>query len=121
MLTEAIPQQIWRTDASGCIEYCNQHLCDYLGRRAEELQGEAFFSVIHPEDKPLFRQGWQAALANAGMFEIEVRVRGTEGIYHWFLVRSVPKMAKSRAGTEFISILNANTAHSKAWRRRRTI
>jgi PAS domain S-box-containing protein len=94
MLTEAIPQQIWRTDASGCIEYCNQHLCDYLGRRAEELKGEAFFSVIHPEDKPLFRQGWQTALANAGMFEIEVRVRGAGGIYHWFLVRSIPQRSE---------------------------
>lgn len=121
MLTEAIPQQIWRTGAAGCIEYCNQHLCDYLGRRVETLQGEEFFNVIHPEDRPLFRQGWQAALASAGMFEIEARVRGADGIYRWFLVRSVPKMAKSRAGTASTSILSNNTVHSKAWCRRRTI
>lgn len=94
MLTEAIPQQIWRTDAAGCIEYCNQHLCDYLGRRVEALQGEEFFNVIHPEDRPLLRQGWQAALANAGMFEIEVRVRGAGGIYRWFLVRSIPQRSE---------------------------
>ena len=35
ILTEAIPQQIWRTDSQGCIEYCNHHLCDYLGQRTE--------------------------------------------------------------------------------------
>ncbi len=94
MLTEAIPQQIWRRDAAGCIEYCNQHLCDYLGQHVETLQGEEFFSVIHPEDRPLFRQGWQAALASAGMFEIEVRVRGADGIYRWFLVRSIPQRSE---------------------------
>jgi PAS domain S-box-containing protein len=94
MLTEAIPQQIWRTGAAGCIEYCNQHLCDYLGRRVETLQGEEFFNVIHPEDRPLFRQGWQAALASAGMFEIEARVRGADGIYRWFLVRSIPQRSE---------------------------
>ncbi|HEV2484706.1 MAG TPA: ATP-binding protein [Terracidiphilus sp.] len=93
-LTEAIPQQIWRTDAAGCIEYCNQHLCDYLGLRTEVLRGEEFFTIIHPEDKALFRQGWQAALANAGMFEIEVRVRGADGIYRWFLVRSIPQRSE---------------------------
>ena len=94
MLTEAIPQQIWRTGAAGCIEYCNQHLCDYLGRRVETLPGEEFFNVIHPEDRPLFRQGWQAALASAGMFEIEARVRGADGIYRWFLVRSIPQRSE---------------------------
>lgn len=94
MLTEAIPQQIWRTGAAGCIEYCNQHLCDYLGRRVETLQGEEFFNVIHPEDRPLFRQGWQAALASAGMFEIEARVRGADGIYRWFLARSIPQRSE---------------------------
>jgi hypothetical protein len=91
LLTEAIPQQIWRTDAEGRIEYCNQHLRDYLGRGTESLKAEAFFAVIHPEDKPLFRQGWETALATGERFEIEARVRGANYIYRWFLVRSIPQ------------------------------
>lgn len=90
-LTEAIPQQIWRTDAAGRIEYCNHHLCDYLGRTAASLKGEAFFDAIHPEDKPFFRQDWQSALACGGSFEIEARVRGADYVYRWFLVRSIPQ------------------------------
>jgi PAS domain S-box-containing protein len=91
MLTEAIPQQIWRTDAAGCIEYCNHHLCDYLGQSMEVLKGDEFFNVIHPEDKPLFRQGWQAALTSGDRFEIEARVRGGDGVHRWFLIRSIPQ------------------------------
>ena len=91
ILTEAIPQQIWRTDPQGCIEYCNHHLCDYLGQRTEELKGEVFFNVIHPEDKPLFRQGWQAALKSGDRFETEARVQAADGGYRWFLVRSIPQ------------------------------
>jgi PAS domain S-box-containing protein len=94
LLTEAIPQQIWRTDAAGCIEYCNHHLCDYLGHPAEALKGEAFFNVIHPEDEPLFREGWQQALASGDSFEIEVRVRGADSVYRWFLVRSIPQLSE---------------------------
>ncbi len=91
LLTEAIPQQLWRTDAKGNIEYCNHHLCDYLGLRNETLKGDALFNMIHPEDRPLFRNGWQAALASGGRFEIEARVRGANSAYRWFLVRSIPQ------------------------------
>ena len=94
MLTEAIPQQIWRTDAAGRIEYCNQHLSDYLGQPMEKLAGDAFFAVIHPEDKPLFRQGWQAALSSGSRFEFEARVRGDDGGYRWVLVRRLPQRSE---------------------------
>jgi PAS domain S-box-containing protein len=91
MLTEAIPQQIWRADAAGRVEYGNQHLIEYLGRPMEQLTGEMFFDLIHPEDEPLFRRGWQTALESGGNFEIEARVRGAGGLYRWFLVRSIPQ------------------------------
>jgi hypothetical protein len=91
ILTEAIPQQIWRADASGQIEYCNQHLRNYLGERSIEAQGDSFFNVLHPEDEPLFRQAWEAALGASSKFEAEARVRGGDGVYRWFLVRAIPQ------------------------------
>ena len=94
LLTEAIPQQLWRANAAGRIEYCNHHLRDYIGRTIETQQSEALFDVIHPEDAPLFLQGWQAALASGDRFEVEVRVRGANGIYRWFLVRSIPQRSE---------------------------
>ena len=94
LLTEAIPQQIWRADAGGSIEYCNQHLRDYIGKPMEQLRGEAFFHALHPEDELLFRQAWQTALARGGQFEVEARVCGGDGVYHWFLVRSIPQRAE---------------------------
>jgi len=93
-ITEAIPQQIWRTDAAGEIQYCNHHLCDYTGIPAERLREEDFFRIIHPEDESLFRQNWQAALASGGNLEVEVRVRGAGAKYRWFLVRSIPQHTK---------------------------
>jgi PAS domain S-box-containing protein len=89
LLTEAIPQQLWRADAAGRIEYCNQHLCDYVGKPMDQLQGEAFFSILHPEDRGLYLQGWQSALASGSQFDAEARVCGADGNYRWFLVRSI--------------------------------
>src|ERR1700691_948419 len=59
LLTEAIPQQIWRADPTGHIEHCNQHLRDYTGKTMTDLAGEAFFLILHPEDAPLYLQGWR--------------------------------------------------------------
>ncbi len=43
MLAEAVPQQIWQADTTGRIEYCNQHLRDYVGASADSLLGESIF------------------------------------------------------------------------------
>jgi PAS domain S-box-containing protein len=91
LLTEAIPQQIWRADATGYIEHCNQHLLDYSGKPMADLMGESFFQILHPEDAPLYWQGWQTALAMGSRFEEEARVRGADGAYRWFLARSIPQ------------------------------
>jgi hypothetical protein len=91
LLTEAIPQQIWRTDTAGVIEYCNQHLIEYIGKPIEQLRDGAFFNILHPEDELLFRSGWRRALESGAKFEVEARVRGADGIYRWFLVRSIPQ------------------------------
>ncbi len=90
MLTEAIPQQIWSADASGHIEYCNQHLRAYVGEIPNEI-GESFFGILHPEDEPFYRQGLQEAFAAGTGFEMEARVRGAGGDYRWFLARATPQ------------------------------
>jgi len=92
ILTEAIPQQIWRADAEGRIEYCNQHLRDYIGGGDYAYMGHSFLEVLHPQDEPLFRQGWSAAVLSGGPFEIEARVRSVHGEYRWFLIRSIPQL-----------------------------
>ena len=104
MLTEAIPQQIWRADASGQVEYCNQHLLDYIGGSAETLRDGSFFSILHAEDASHFRQGWEAALAAGGRFEVEVRVRGADGGFRWFLVRGIPQRSQDSQITHWYGI-----------------
>jgi PAS domain S-box-containing protein len=94
LLTEAIPQQIWRADAAGRIEHCNQHLRDYTGKSMADLAGESFFRILHPEDAPLYLQGWQDALARGDGFEEEARLRGADGSYRWFLARSIPQRSE---------------------------
>ena len=90
-LTEAIPQQIWSAGIDGHIDYCNNHLLDYVGYAAEDLKGEVFFRILHPEDEEAFRESWSRSRELGSTFEGEWRVRAADGAYRWFLVRSVPQ------------------------------
>ncbi|MGB6829779.1 MAG: ATP-binding protein [Terracidiphilus sp.] len=103
-LTEAIPQQIWRADALGNVEYYNGHLLTYLGRPAALLQGESFFQIFHVVDEPSVRQAWRTALESKNSFEAEARVRNAGGSYRWFLVRAVPQLARDGAVARWYGI-----------------
>ncbi len=93
ILAEAISQQIWSADVNGSIEYCNRDLIAYIGKDMNELRGEAFFSIFHPEDASPFRESWESARAAVGNFEVQARIRGANGAYRWFLVRGLPQRA----------------------------
>jgi len=90
-LAEAIPQQIWRADAEGRIEYCNRDLLEYTGRNAAEMAGEEFAEIFHRIDRPVFRQTWRAARTGGHGFEVQLRVCNSQGSYRWFLVRGIPQ------------------------------
>jgi len=93
LLTEAIPQQIWRAAADGTIEYCNQHLLQYTGRTADGMTGDQFLSVIHRDDRDEFCEAWANAVNSEIEFEDECRICGADGQYRWFLIRSIPQFS----------------------------
>jgi hypothetical protein len=91
LLTEAIPQQIWRANAEGEIEYCNHDLIEFTGESVEALRGKAFSSIFHPFDAPTFRKSWEMARLTGTQFEIETRVHDAAENYRWFLIRGIPQ------------------------------
>lgn len=93
LLTEAIPQQIWRAKADGEIEYCNRDLVAFTGESTEALRGEGFSSIFHPFDAQLFRKSWNMARRTGIQFEIEARVHDAAENYRWFLIRGIPQRA----------------------------
>ncbi len=91
LLTESIHQQIWSADAHGKIEYCNQDLIDYAGKSLDELKGEAFFDIFHPDDASTFRDSWEAARSSIAPFELQARVKSAHGGHRLFLIRGIPQ------------------------------
>lgn len=90
-LADAIPQIIWTARPDGAIDYYNQQWCLYTGLTVEECEGWKWKKVIHPEDLERMLQQWRGALQTGSPFEIECRLRRTDGTFRWHLVRAIPE------------------------------
>ncbi|MFT3830789.1 MAG: PAS domain S-box protein [Opitutaceae bacterium] len=90
-LADAMPQNVWTTDAAGHLDYANQRWVDYTGCGIEQLRARAFGTAVHPDDAAQSQTQWETALADGRRFEIEHRLRDSGGRYHWFLSRALAR------------------------------
>src|ERR1700694_5726848 len=89
-LLDAIPQQIWSGRSDGTLDYCNERWRSYMGLGLEELQGDGWQSMLHPDDRERVLRAWHKAVTMGTPYEQEERHRGVDGTYRWFLARGLP-------------------------------
>jgi PAS domain S-box-containing protein len=87
---ESIPTIVWTARPDGSGEFANQRWVQYTGISRTDTLDFAWRSAIHPEDLSRYLASWRASIAAIRPFEEEVRFRGADGQYRWFLVRAVP-------------------------------
>ncbi len=74
----------------GTVDFLSQSWLDYFGQTTEEAMGWGWAGVIHPDDVDRVVANWQAGLASGDPVEQELRCRRADGVYRWFLNRSLP-------------------------------
>ena len=87
---DAIPQQIWSGPADGTLDYCNRRWREYMGLSLEELRGDGWQNMLHPDDRARVLEAWRKSVATGIPYEQEERHRRADGQYRWFLARGVP-------------------------------
>ena len=90
VIMDAIPALVWSASPDGALEFCNQAYLNYAGKSLSEVKGEGLASGVHPQEKANVLMKWHEALAKAGLFESEARIRRADGNYRWFLLRAAP-------------------------------
>jgi PAS domain S-box-containing protein len=89
-LAEAMPQIVWATRSDGWNIYFNQQWVDYTGLTLEESYGHGWNIPFHPDDRQRAMDAWQQATATEGIYSLECRLRRSDGVYRWWLIRGVP-------------------------------
>ncbi|MGB6984414.1 MAG: MASE1 domain-containing protein [Candidatus Aquilonibacter sp.] len=74
VLAETVPQIVWTADCTGKIDWFNQRWHEFAGQ--DELSSGV--------------PNWQNLIAAGQPFERELRLRRTDGVSRWFLVRAEP-------------------------------
>jgi PAS domain S-box-containing protein len=88
-LADSLPQKIFAATPDGQIYYYNQDWLDYTGLSQEELSGK-ISDLIHPDDRAEDLRRWQYAFQTGHPYNMELRIRGRDGTYHWHLNRARP-------------------------------
>ncbi|MGH8094487.1 MAG: PAS domain S-box protein [Chthoniobacterales bacterium] len=125
---DAIPQQIWSGPADGTLDYCNYQWRTQMGIGLEQLQGDGWRQMLHPDDKERVLRAWKESVENGTPYGQEERHLGANGEYRWFLCRGLPlKNADGRierwygANTDITEQKNAEQALAEANRRLRIL
>ena len=107
LITEVIPQQIWTTSPQGEIDYINRRWQDYTGVTLEQIKEYGWSSIIHPQDLQEVNDTWNESIQSGNNYNLEARLRSSDGSYRWFLMRARP--LRNEAG-EIIKWYGTNTS-----------
>ncbi len=89
-LAEALPQLVWTATPDGSCDYFSTQWTQYTGVPASQLLGWRWLEVLHPDDREATRLSWAESVAGRGAYDVEYRVRRSDGEYRWFKTRGVP-------------------------------
>jgi len=89
-LAQAIPNHVWTALPDGQLDWFNDRVYEYAGRTNGELDGEAWVSLVHPDDVAITAEAWKRSLETGETYQTEFRLRHRSGAFRWHIVRAVP-------------------------------
>lgn len=90
ILLETAPALIFATDAEGRNSFVNERYQRYTGLPFDELCGDGWQSVVHPDDRSAALAESVDMLARPRPMERRMRIRRHDGEWRWFLSRTEP-------------------------------
>jgi len=118
-LLDLSPQIVWFGGPDGSITYANPYWYDYTGRSERQTLGDKWIDAIHPEDRERVIGSWQTAVREGRNYEVELRLRGKDEDYCWFLMRGRPGRDEAGKIDAWLSIAvdieERKNAEQEAW------
>src|ERR1700691_3834452 len=90
LVVDTIPTLAWSARSDGSADFFNQRWLEYTGLSAEQAREWGWTGALHSDDLNGGVNYWRSVLASGKPGEVEGRLRGSDGIYRWFLFRATP-------------------------------
>ncbi len=89
-VAESLPQLVWTCRADGYCDYLSPQWVEYTGVPEDEQLNFGWLEQIHPDDRERVIDHWMKTAAQGYDFEIEFRIRRSDGLYRWFHTQAKP-------------------------------
>lgn len=90
LLADSMPQIVWTAREDGTIQYLNRQWYEFIESVASLDLTDDIYSLVHPDDRQKYIDGWRSAVATNESYEAEIRLADHSiGGYRWFLCRGL--------------------------------
>ncbi|MFO0951464.1 MAG: PAS domain S-box protein [Isosphaeraceae bacterium] len=90
LLADSMPEIVWTASPCGHRDYVNRRWLEYSGLEVHASLGRDWLAAVHPSDLADFLRQWDRSVASSLRFEVEYRLRRSDGAYRWFLSCAEP-------------------------------
>jgi PAS domain S-box-containing protein len=88
---ELSPQIPWTADAEGRIVGFSDSWLELTGLTREQALGDGWLQAPHPDDAPNIAKTWKHALLTGERYQVEHRIRTSNGQYRWMRSSALPR------------------------------
>jgi PAS domain S-box-containing protein len=99
IMADGCPTAMWVTDAEGGIQFINRAFRDLTGAAYEQLEGNKWQLMLHPEDASQYLEEFQRAVREHAPFKADARARREDGEWRWMASYAAPRFS---SGGEFL-------------------
>lgn len=90
LLADQAPIMVWVTDADGGISFVNGEYCRFFGLTLDQVRGDAWRHLLHPEDGAYMADAIEATRTRSA-FRGEARVKRAGGDWRWISSHATPR------------------------------
>ncbi len=101
-LAETMPQFVWTCDGEGRCDYLGPQWVSYTGIPEAEQLGHGWLENVHPDDRERVDSAWTNSTSTGVPFDVDFRIRRTDGSYRWFKTRALPKHGSDGKITQWL-------------------
>ena len=90
-MADSAPAPVWVTGPDGGMEFANDALLEFTGLPAEQMTGDAWIGLIHPDDLPEVAGRRAQAWKDLAPYAFEARFRRADGEWRWLRASNNPR------------------------------
>jgi PAS domain S-box-containing protein len=114
-LVKTTADLVWNTDRHNQILHDTSTWSLVTGQSSQQLKERGWIKALHPDDQIALQDAQAKARADSHQYELDVRIRRSNGSYGYYTVRGVPTLDEKGANArEWLMVASEIREHKRA-------